>query len=122
MSRVKTNVARKRRVKRVLKAAKGYWGDRSKRYRYAKVSVMRSLAYAYRDRKVRKRDFRRLWILRVNAAARLNGLTYNRFMQGLKKADVLLDRKHLADLAVNDAPVFKQLTEIARGQRTEDKE
>lgn len=122
MSRVKTNVARKRRVKRVLKAAKGYWGDRSKRYRYAKVSVMRSLAYAYRDRKVRKRDFRRLWILRVNAAARLNGLTYNRFMQGLKKADVLLDRKHLADLAVNDAPVFKQLTEIARRQRTEDKE
>ncbi|PIQ89177.1 MAG: 50S ribosomal protein L20 [Candidatus Omnitrophica bacterium CG11_big_fil_rev_8_21_14_0_20_42_13] len=114
MPRVKTNVARKKRVKGVLKAAKGYWNARSKRYRHAKITVVRGLSYAYRDRKVKKRDFRRLWISRINAASRLSGLTYSRFIQGLKKANVNLDRKALAEMAVNDAEAFKQLAEIAK--------
>lgn len=115
MARVKTNVARKRRIKRVLKAAKGYWGDRSKRYRHAKLTVMRAEAFAYRDRKVKKRNFRKLWISRINAASRMGGLTYSRFIQGLKKAQVQLDRKSLAELAVNDINAFNKLVEIARG-------
>ena len=115
MARVKTNVARKRRVKGVLKAAKGQWGARSKRYRHAKMSLLHSDTYAYRDRKVKKRDFRKLWISRINAASRLQGLTYSRFIQGLKKAKIVLDRKSLADLAVKDAAAFKQLVEIAKG-------
>lgn len=114
MARVKTNVARKRRVKRVLKTAKGQWGARSKRYRHAKVSGMRALAYAYRDRKRKKRDFRKLWISRINAASRARGLTYSRFIQGLKKAKIHLDRKSLADLTVRDAAAFNQLVEIVR--------
>ncbi len=114
MARVKTNVARKRRIKRTLKAAKGYWGDRSKRYRHAKLTVMRAESYAYRDRKRKKRDFRKLWIARINAASRAEGLTYSRFIQGLKKAQVGLDRKSLAELAVNDAAAFNKLVEIAK--------
>lgn len=115
MARVKTNVARKRRVKRTLKAAKGYWGDRSKRYRHAKLTVMRAEVYAFRDRKCKKREFRSLWIVRINAAARAAGLTYSRFIQGLKKAKIELDRKSLAELAVNDAGAFSKLVEIAKG-------
>jgi large subunit ribosomal protein L20 len=114
VARVKTNVASKRRVKRTLKAAKGQWGARSKRYRHAKASLAHSYVYAYRDRKVKKRDFRRLWISRINAASRLGGLTYSRFMQGLKKAEIQLDRKSLANLAVHDAEAFKQLVNIAK--------
>lgn len=115
MARVKTSVARKRRIKRTLKAAKGYWGDRSKRYRHAKLTVMRAKSFAYRDRKRKKRDFRKLWIARINAASRAEGLTYSRFIQGLKKAQVGLDRKSLAELAVNDAAAFNKLVEIAKG-------
>lgn len=115
MARVKTNVARKKRIKRVLRETRGQWGTRSRRFRHAKTSLMHAYTYAYRDRKVKKRDFRKLWISRINAAARLGGLTYSRFIQGLKKAEVHLDRKHLADLAVNDTKAFKQLVEIAKG-------
>lgn len=115
MARVKTSVARKRRIKRTLKVAKGYWGDRSKRYRHAKLTVMRAKSFAYRDRKRKKRDFRKLWIARINAASRAEGLTYSRFIQGLKKAQVELDRKSLAELAVNDAAAFNKLVEIAKG-------
>ncbi len=115
MSRVKTNVASHRRKKRVLKAAKGQWGDRSKQYIQAKRSLMHSLTYAYRDRIDRKHQFSRLWIARINAAVRQAGLTYSRFMNGLKKANVVLNRKMLADLAVSDSVAFKKLIEIARG-------
>ncbi|MGO0122900.1 50S ribosomal protein L20 [Desulfothermobacter acidiphilus] len=116
MARVKTTVVSRRRRKKILKMAKGYWGARSKLYRVAKQQVMRSLMYAYRDRRARKRDFRRLWIVRINAAAREAGLTYGRFISGLRKAGVQLDRKVLADLAVHDRDAFGQLVELARAQ------
>ncbi|RDV82470.1 50S ribosomal protein L20 [Ammonifex thiophilus] len=116
MPRVKTSVASRRRRKKILKMAKGYWGARSKLYRIAKQQVMKSLMYAYRDRRARKRDFRRLWIIRINAAAREAGLTYNRFINGLKKAGVELDRKVLADLAVRDREAFGRLVELAKAQ------
>lgn len=116
MSRVKTNVARRKRVKRWLKQAKGYWGDRSKRYTIARESVARGLVFAYRDRRVKKREFRSLWIARINAACRAAGVNYNRFMNGLKKAKVALDRKSLAELAVNDAVTFKKLVELAKSR------
>ena len=114
MARVKraVNAQKKRRV--VLEQASGYRGQRSRLYRKAKEQVTHSLVYAYRDRKKRKGDFRQLWIQRINAAARSNGMTYNRFIQGLKAAGVELDRKVLADLAVNDAPAFAALVEVAR--------
>ena len=114
MARVKraVNAQKKRRV--VLEQASGYRGQRSRLYRKAKEQVTHSLVYAYRDRKKRKGDFRQLWIQRINAAARSNGMTYNRFIQGLKAAGVELDRKVLADLAVNDAPAFTALVEVAR--------
>jgi len=99
------------RHKRVLKLAKGYFGAKSKLYRVAKQAVMKSLSYAYRDRKQKKRDFRRLWITRINAAARINGLSYSKLMHGLKKAGITLNRKVLADMAVNDAQGFAQLVE-----------
>ncbi len=107
------SVARKRR-KKVLKLAKGYYGSKSRLFRVANQQVMRSLSYAYRDRKQRKRDFRKLWIARINAAARTGGLSYSRFINGLKKADVQINRKVLADLAVNDKAAFARLVEVAK--------
>src|SRR4249919_4060714 len=114
MARVKraTNAHKKRKV--VLERASGYRGQRSRLYRKAKEQVLHSMTYAYRDRKDRKGNFRRLWIQRINAAARANGMTYNRFVQGLKAAGVEVDRKVLADLAVNDAAAFTTLVEVAR--------
>ena len=114
MARVKraVNAHKKRRV--VLERASGYRGQRSRLYRKAKEQMLHSMTYAYRDRKKRKGDFRRLWIQRVNAAARENGMTYNRFIQGIKAAGVEVDRKVLADMAVNDPPAFAALVEVAR--------
>nr|WP_304974132.1 50S ribosomal protein L20 [uncultured Acetatifactor sp.] len=106
----------KKKHKRVLKLAKGYRGARSKQYRIAKQSVMRALATAYRGRKERKRQFRQLWIARINAAARINGLSYSRFMYGLKLAEVEINRKMLAEMAVNDADGFKTLAELAKSK------
>ncbi|MBO2519894.1 MULTISPECIES: 50S ribosomal protein L20 [Limnochorda] len=119
MARVKGGPTTRRRRKRILKQAKGYWGRKSTLYRVAKEQVMKSLQYAYRDRRTRKRDFRRLWIARINAAARMNGLTYSQFMDGLRKAGVEVDRKILADLAVNDAATFSQLVETAKAARAQ---
>ncbi len=107
------SVARKRR-KKILKLAKGYYGSKSKLFRIANQQVMRSLSYAYRDRKQKKREFRKLWIARINAAARNSGISYSRFINGLKKADVQINRKVLADLAVNDKNAFAQLVEVAK--------
>ncbi|RJK96704.1 50S ribosomal protein L20 [Vallicoccus soli] len=114
MARVKSavNAQKKRRV--VLERASGYRGQRSRLYRKAKEQVTHSLVYAYRDRKQRKGDFRQLWIQRINAAARAEGLTYNRFIQGLKAAEVEVDRRMLAELAVNDPAAFRSLVEVAR--------
>lgn len=109
MARVKGGVRTRARHKKYLKLAKGYFGAKSKLYRVAKQAVMKSLHYAYRDRKQKKRDFRRLWITRINAAARQNGMSYSQFMHGLKKAGITLNRKVLADMAVNDAEGFAQL-------------
>ena len=111
MSRVKGALRTRARHKKILKLAKGYFGAKSKLFRIANQAVMKSLMYAYRDRKARKRDFRKLWITRINAAARMNGLSYSRFMNGLKKAGIVLNRKILADMAINDAEAFSQLTE-----------
>lgn len=114
MARVKTgNVARNRR-KRTLKLAKGYYGSKHALYRTAKQQVMKSYQYAYRDRRQRKRNFRRLWITRINAAARMNGMSYSVFMNGLKKAGINMNRKMLADLAVNDADAFAEIAEQAK--------
>jgi len=114
MPRAKSTVASRQRRKKVLKAAKGYRGGRSKLYRTAQESVNRAKAYAYHGRKLRKRDMRRLWITRINAAARLNGLSYSTFMKGLSQAGIDLDRKILAELAVNDAPAFARIAEAAK--------
>jgi large subunit ribosomal protein L20 len=114
MPRITSGSATHRKKKRILNAAKGYRGGRSKLYRTAKESVNRALAYSYRDRKRRKRDFRRLWIVRINAAARKNGLSYNRFMEGLQRAEVEINRKVLADLAISHPEEFSQLTELAK--------
>ncbi|OGX31259.1 MAG: 50S ribosomal protein L20 [Omnitrophica WOR_2 bacterium RIFCSPLOWO2_12_FULL_46_30] len=114
MARVKTNVARRKRVKKVLKRAKGQWGDRSKQYLQAKRSLLHSDVYAYRDRKKRKIEFRQLWIARLNAGARAAGITYNKFINGLKKAKVTLNRKMLAELAVNEPKAFQKLVEVAK--------
>jgi large subunit ribosomal protein L20 len=115
MAKIKHSVATRRRKKKVLKKAKGFWGDRSKQYRQARRALMHALVYAYRDRRNKKRDFRRLWIARINAACRQTGITYSAFINGLKKAKIGLDRKVLADLAVRDIQAFKKLVEIARG-------
>src|SRR4051812_35878914 len=109
MPRATNAVASRRRRKRILKEAKGFRGRRSKLFRYAKNAVMKARVYAYRDRKNRKRNFRMLWQTRINAAARAHGLTYSRFMEGLKASGITLDRKVLADLAVNDAAAFKAI-------------
>ena len=114
MARVKRSLNAKKKRKVVLERAKGYRGQRSRLYRKAKEQVLHSMTYAYRDRKDRKGNFRRLWIQRINAAARANGMTYNRFVQGLKAAGVEVDRKVLADLAVTDAVAFAALVEVAR--------
>ena len=114
MARVKGGLNAKKRHNRVLKLAKGYRGARSKQYRIAKQSVMRALTSAYAGRKQRKRQFRQLWIARINAAARMNGLSYSRFMYGLKSAGVEMNRKILADMAVNDAASFTALAETAK--------
>ena len=114
MPRAKNSFKTRQRRKKVLKLAKGYFGSKSKLYRTANQQVMKSLVYAYRDRRARKRDFRRLWITRINAAARNNGLSYSRFMFGLKKAGVLVNRKMLADLAVNDPAAFSKLVNVAQ--------
>lgn len=106
-------IARKRRRK-ILKLAKGYFGSKSKLFKTAKQQVMKSLQYAYRDRRQRKRDFRKLWIARINAAARSEGLTYSRFINGLKKADVEINRKMLADMAINDKAGFDRLVQVAK--------
>ena len=120
MARVKraVNAQKKRRV--VLERASGYRGQRSRLYRKAKEQVTHSLVYSYNDRRKRKGDFRRLWIQRINAGARANGITYNLFVQGLKAAGVEVDRKILADLAVNDAPAFAALVETAKANLPED--
>lgn len=114
MARATNAVARHRKKKRYLRAAKGYWGARSKLWRIAKNAVERGWVYSYRDRKQRKRDFRRLWITRINAAARQHDLNYSRFMNGLKQAGVEVNRKVLADLAVRDPQAFAQLVDQAR--------
>lgn len=114
MPRAKSSVVSRNRHKKILKLAKGYRGSKSKLFRVANQQVMKSLSYAYRDRKAKKRDFRRLWIARINAAARNNGMSYNRFMNGLKNAGVDINRKVLADLAVNDGTAFGQLVSLAK--------
>jgi len=114
MSRVKRGNRRLKRRKKILRQAKGYWGTKSKLHQAAKEQVMRSLAYAYRDRRQRKRMFRRLWIIRINAAARLFDLSYSQFMHGLKTAGVELDRKVLADIAARDLESFGQLAKTAQ--------
>ena len=114
MPRVKRSVHGRKKRRKVLQQASGYWGLKHSSYRRAKEQVEHSLAYAYRDRKAKKREFRRLWILRINAAARQNGLSYNQFVAGLKKAEIELDRKVLADLAVSDPAAFAAIAERAK--------
>ncbi len=114
MPRVRGTVARLKRKKKIMQAAKGGRGGRSKLYKSAKENVERGLRYAYRDRRRRKRDFRRLWIIRINAAARIHDLSYSRFMSGLKKAGVDINRKMLADLAVRDPVAFSELAEVVK--------
>ena len=114
MARIKRAVNAHKKRRKVFKLAKGYWGAKSKQYRTASEQVRRSLSYAYTGRKLRKRDFRRLWIIRINAAARLSGMSYSTFINGLKKKNIEVNRKMLADLAVNDAAAFDQLVEIAK--------
>jgi len=116
MPRVKRGVASRARRKKVLKQAKGYRGARSRTYKVAKQAVMRAGQYAYRDRRVKKRVFRSLWIVRINAAARENGLTYSKLIAGLKKASIDLDRKTLANIAVNDKEAFTKIAEEAKSQ------
>ena len=114
MPRVKRAVHARKKRRKVLEQAKGYWGLKKSSYRYAKEQVDHSLVYAYRDRKNRKRTFRRLWIIRINAAARANGLSYNQFVAGCRKAEIALDRKVLSDLAVNDPAAFGAIAAQAK--------
>ena len=114
MPRTKHGVPSKSRKKKILKRAKGYFGSRHTLYRPAREAVNRALMYAYRDRRARKRDFRKLWIARINAAARLNGMSYSRLIDGLKKSNIEINRKVLAELAINDAAGFTKLAEIAK--------
>src|ERR687894_2967462 len=120
MARVKRAVNAHKKRRTVLEQASGYRGQRSRLYRKAKEQVLHSMTYAYRDRKKRKGDFRRLWIQRINAASRANGLTYNRFIQGLKAAGVEVDRRMLAELAVNDAAAFNALVQVAKDALPDD--
>jgi large subunit ribosomal protein L20 len=114
MPRVKTGVVRRKRHKKILKAAKGFFAGRSRHFRKAKEQVEHSLVYAYRDRRQKKRDIRKLWIIRINAACRLNDINYSRFMNGLKLANIELDRKILADMAMNDSEAFSLLVTKAK--------
>ena len=114
MPRVKTGVVRRKRHKKVLKQAKGFFSGRRKHFRKAKEQIEHSMAYAYRDRKQKKREFRKLWIIRINAACRLNDLSYSVFINGLKKAGIELDRKILADMAMNDAAAFASVVAAAK--------
>ncbi len=114
MARVKGAMMSRKRRNKTLKLAKGYWGDKSKHFRIANEAVMKSGVYAYVGRRLKKRDFRSLWITRISAACKLNGMNYSTFMHGLKLAGVAINRKMLAELAVNDAAAFTQLTELAR--------
>ena len=114
MPRVKRSVHARKKRRKVLEQARGYWGIKKSSYKYAKEQVEHSLAYAYRDRKAKKRTFRRLWIMRINAAARERGLSYNQFVAGCKKANIELDRKVLADLAVSDPEAFGAIAEKAK--------
>ena len=114
MTRVKRSVHARKKRRKVLAEASGYWGLKSKIYRRAKEQVQHSLQYAYRDRRVRKRDFRRLWIVRINAAARIHGLSYSQMMHGMKRAEIGIDRKVLADLAVHEPKAFAQIAEKAK--------
>jgi len=114
VARVKRGVTAKRRHKKVLKQAKGYYGAKSKLYRVANEAVMKSLSYAYAGRKQRKRQFRKMWIARINAAARANGMNYSTFINGLKKANIDINRKMLSEMAINDPEGFAKLVEIAK--------
>ncbi|MDE5817252.1 MAG: 50S ribosomal protein L20 [Helicobacter sp.] len=114
MSRVKTGVVRRRRHKKILKLARGFYSGRRKHFRKAKEQLERSLCYAFRDRKRKKRDFRRLWIVRINAACRINNISYSRFMHGLKLAKIELDRKILADMAMSEPENFAKVVEAAK--------
>ena len=114
MPRVKTGVVRRRRHKKILKLAKGFYSGRRKHFRKAKEQLERSMYYAFRDRKQKKREFRKLWIIRINAACRLNDISYSRFINGLKKAGIELDRKILADMAMNDAEAFSAVVAQAK--------
>lgn len=116
MARVKRAMMTRKRRNRTLKLAKGYWGAKSKHFKMAKQAVMKSGNYAYTGRRLKKRDFRRLWITRISAACKLNGMNYSTFMHGLKLADVQIDRKILSELAMNDAAAFTQLTELAKSK------
>jgi len=116
MARVKRAMMTRKRRNRTLKLAKGYWGSKSKHFKMAKQAVMKSGAYAYAGRRMKKRDFRQLWITRISAACKANGMNYSTFMHGLKLADVQIDRKILAELAVNDKAAFTQLTELAKAK------
>ncbi len=121
MPRVKRSVHARKKRRKMLEQAKGYWGLKHSSYRQAKEQVEKSLVYAYRDRKTRKRTLRSLWIVRINAAARANGLSYNQFMAGLRKAEIGLDRKILADLAVNDPAAFTAVAERAKAALDSDR-
>ena len=114
MARIKRSISARKKRRTTLARAKGYYGAKSRSYKNAKQQVMKSLQYQYRDRRNKKREIRRLWITRINAAARINGLSYSVFMNGLKKAGVELDRKVLADMAVNDAAAFAAIVEVAK--------
>lgn len=120
MARVKRSVNAKKKRRAILKSAKGYRGQRSRLYRKAKEQWLHSMTYAYRDRRARKSEFRKLWIQRINAAARMNGITYNRLIQGLRLAEIEVDRKILADLAVNDFATFSAICEAAKAALPED--
>ena len=114
MARVKGAMMTRKRRNKILKMAKGYWGAKSKHFKMANQQVMKSLTYAYKGRRLKKRDFRRLWITRISAACKMNGMNYSTFMHGLKTAGVAIDRKMLAELAVNNEGAFKQLVEMAK--------
>ena len=116
MARVKGAMMTRKRRNKVLKLAKGYWGAKSKHFKMANEQVMKSLSYAYTGRKLKKRDFRQLWIARINAGCKMNGMNYSTFMHGLKLAGVEINRKMLAELAVNDKAAFAQLTELAKSK------
>ena len=118
MPRVKRSIHARKKRRKVLEEARGYWGLKSRSYRYAKEQVEHSLVYAYRDRKNKKREFRRLWIMRINAGARANGLSYNQLVAGLKRANIDLDRKVLAELAVSDPEAFGAIAEQAKAALT----